>query len=335
MKKPLLLLFILALAGGAYYWWQQQQAIEQAQPLTLYGNVDIRDVSLSFRVSGRISELLLEEGDSVQQGQRLGLLDAEPFSEAVDLAKADLAAAQAQLAKMKAGSRPEEIAQAKAQLQQQQAVLRNAQRLLERQSSLIEKGATAKQNYDDALAARDEAKARVATAQESLRLTQAGFRIEDIAAAKAQVQAAEARLAQAQTQLHDTELTAPNDGTVLTRLHEVGAIVSAGAPVFTVSLDQPVWVRTYIDEPLLGDIYPQQAVWVYTDSRPAQPYRGQIGYISPQAEFTPKTVETTQLRTDLVYRVRVVVDNPDLGLRQGMPVTIRFDAPASEQAHGQ
>jgi HlyD family secretion protein len=120
----------------------------------------------------------------------------------------------------------------------------------------------------------------------------------------------------------DADLIAPNDGIILTRARERGAIVQAGETVFTLTLTSPVWVRTYVNERDLGLIRPGMPASVTTDSAPDRPYPAFIGFISPTAEFTPKTVETRELRTDLVYRLRVVVNNPDAGLRQGMPVTV-------------
>jgi len=130
--------------------------------------------------------------------------------------------------------------------------------------------------------------------------------------------------AAAKIQLADTELHAPSNGVILTRAQEVGAIVQAGATVLTLSLQTPVWVRAYVDEPHLGDVHPGAKVEVFTDSKPDQPYHGQVGYISPRSEFTPKSVETEELRTSLVYRLRVVVSDPDASLRQGMPVTVKL-----------
>ena len=132
-----------------------------------------------------------------------------------------------------------------------------------------------------------------------------------------------ARLEQAKTRLRDTEILAPNDGVILTRVREPGAVVPQGEPVYTLALDNPVWIRTYVDEPRLGTVHPGQKALVLTDS--GGQYVGYVGFISPQAEFTPKTVETSQLRTDLVYRLRVIVNAPDKGLRQGMPVTVRLE----------
>ena len=110
-----------------------------------------------------------------------------------------------------------------------------------------------------------------------------------------------------------------------TRARERGAIVSPGETVFTLTLSSPVWVRTYVNETDLGRVQPDMPAYVTTDSAPKKFYTGHVGFISPTAEFTPKSVETRELRTDLVYRLRIVVDNPDGALRQGMPVTVRFD----------
>ena len=168
------------------------------------------------------------------------------------------------------------------------------------------------------------AAARVASARESLRLLQEGTRAEDIAAARANLQAAQANLSAAKTSLQDAYLRAPAAGVILSRVREPGAIVSPSDTVYVLSLDDPVWVRAYVAEPDLGRVHPGMEVEVVTDTAPDRPYRGRIGFISPVAEFTPKSVETPELRTDLVYRLRVVVDPADKVLRQGMPVTIRI-----------
>jgi HlyD family secretion protein len=180
------------------------------------------------------------------------------------------------------------------------------------------------QERDDAQARAREAVARLNSAREQLKLLESGFRVEEIAQSKAEVGRAEAALQAAELRLQDTVLQSPAEGVVLTRAQEPGAIVQPGATVLTVSLKQPVWVRAYIPEPDLGRVHPGLKVEVTTDTRREKPYRGQIGYISPRAEFTPKNVETPGLRTSLVYRLRVVVEDPDEGLRQGMPVTVRL-----------
>jgi HlyD family secretion protein len=202
-----------------------------------------------------------------------------------------------------------------------QAAFANAERDFERQSGLLESGASSERARDAARARRDEAAARLASAEEALGLAEEGFRTEDIAAAKADLAAAEATRAQAETALGDTTLTAPADGVLIARIEEPGGMLGQGAPVFSLSLRNPIYVRAYAAEPDLGRVAPGTAVTVETDS--GGRYTGQIGFVSPRAEFTPKSVQTPELRTDLVYRVRIVVDDADEGLRQGMPVTIR------------
>ena len=201
---------------------------------------------------------------------------------------------------------------------------RNAERLYERRLSLVQSGSISKQQYDDTLADRDAAQAQDQLSQADLALALAGFRVEDVQEARANLAAAKARLAQTEINLQDTEIHSPADGIILTRVREPGAIVSAGQTVYTLQLLSPVWIRTYVSERDLGRIYQGMPADVYTDSQPTKPFHGQIGFISPVAEFTPKNVETTDLRTELVYRLRVIVDNPDNGLRQGMPVTVKL-----------
>lgn len=293
-------------------------------PLTLYGNVDIRQVALGFRASGRIATMIFEEGDAITEGQLLASLDKGPLEDSLALFKAQVSVAEAGVAKLEAGTRPGEIAQARAMVEESKTVLANTQQLLDRQLKLVKSGAVSKQATDDSQAQHDEAEARLNSVREALALAEEGPRAEDIAIARAEREAARAMAAQAERQLADAELMSPADGLILTRVLEPGAIVATGASVYTLSLKTPVWVRSYISEPDLGRIRPGMKVEVVTDSRPDQPYQGQIGFISPVAEFTPKSVETEELRTDLVYRLRVIIKVPDEALRQGMPVTVRL-----------
>jgi HlyD family secretion protein len=224
---------------------------------------------------------------------------------------------------LQAGYRAEEIAQARALVREREVTLENAQRIFKRQTDLLDTRAVSQQDHDDAEARFREAEARMNSSREQLSLLQAGYRKEDVAQAKADLARAEAAMAISELRLRDAALAAPTNGVILTRAGEPGAVVQAGATVLTVSLSQPVWVRAYVSEPDLGRIHPGMPMEVMTDSRPDKPYRGQVGYVSPRAEFTPRNVETPELRTSLVYRLRIIVDNPDEGLRQGMPVTVR------------
>lgn len=330
MRRRLPILVILILLGAGIAFWafdlQTRLGFGQAHPetLTLYGNVDIRQVELGFRVPGRIAAMGPEEGDRVAPGAVLASLDPRPYQDDLHSAQAEVARQAANLAKLEAGTRPGEIAQARALVAEREAVLANAQRVFERQERLIRTGATTQQALDNARALKDEAEARLVSAQRALELALDGFRQEDIAAARAALDSARAGQAAAQTALSDAELQAPAGGVVLSRVREPGAIVAPGETVYTLSLEAPVWVRAYVPEPSLGLIHPGMRAEILTDSRPEAPYHGQIGFISPVAEFTPRSVETPELRSDLVYRLRVVVEDADQGLRQGMPVTVRL-----------
>lgn len=314
-------LVIVVVAAIGYTAWSHLVREESAGQLTLYGNVDIREVELAFRVGGRLRSMRYDEGDAVAAGELLAELDPEPFEEALAVARARVAQAGAQLLKLRTGSRPQEIAQARAGVTRAQVAHANAEREYERVSGLLETGASSEKARDAAQATRDEAAAALDAAREALALAQEGFRAEDIAAAEADLAAADAQQSIAETQLADTKLVAPDDGTLISRLREPGAMLAAGMPVYALSLRDPVYVRAYVDEPHLGRVAPGRRVTVTTDSSDAV-YEGRIGFISPRAEFTPRSVETTELRTDLVYRLRIVVADADEGLRQGMPVTV-------------
>lgn len=292
--------------------------------LRLYGNVDIREVELAFRQPGRLASMAYDEGDAVSAGKVLAQLDAVPYRDALAVAEAGLRVAKAELDKLRSGNRPQEITQAQERVSQTQAAFHEVERNFKRQYTLLESGASSQRTVDAARAARDQAAANLAAAKAALSLATAGFRSEDIAAGEARVAAAEAALAQARTALADTELLAPSDATVIARVREPGSMVASSSTVYSLSLRDPVYVRAYISEPNLGHIAPGAQVRVHTDSS-NKVYRGQVGFISPRAEFTPKSVETTDLRTDLVYRLRIVVNEADQGLRQGMPVTVEVD----------
>jgi len=203
--------------------------------------------------------------------------------------------------------------------------LANAERRFKRETEMKGTGASPVMVYEDALDQRDNAVAELRVAQASLALLETGFRVEEIAQVRAEAAAGEASLARARLQVEDCVLIAPSDGVVLTRAVEPGTILNPGNTVYSVTITDPVWIRAYAGEPDLGYLRPGQRVKVYTDTFPDKPYTGQVGFISATAEFTPKTVETRELRTSLVYRFRVMVDDPDGGLRQGMPVTVWID----------
>ncbi len=323
---------VIAAGGLSLFWLMHDRGNPDA--LRLYGNVDIREVELSFRQPGRMESMALDEGDAVTAGTVMARLDAQPYREKLAAAQAELQAAQADLDKLRSGNRPQEIAQAQERVSQTQAASREAERNFKRQNTLLESGASSQRTVDAARATRDQAAADLASAKAALSLSKDGFRSEDIAAGVARVASAEAALAQARTALADTELAAPSDGIVIARVREPGSMVASNTPVYTLSLRDPVYVRAYVSESGLGRIAPGVPVRVHTDSSD-KVYHGQVGFISPRAEFTPKTVETTDLRTDLVYRLRLVITDDDDGLRQGMPVTVDVDTARTEAKRAQ
>jgi HlyD family secretion protein len=323
--RGLLLLALLVAAAAAFAWRYSATQAQGPAELVLQGNIDVRQVNLSFKVPGRIAALEVDEGDAVYAGQVVATLERVYFEDDLRLARARRDNARANLKRLENGSRPEEIAQAKAQVAQLEATLTRAKQELTRGRRLITGGAVGREELERSEAAAEETRARLKSAEQALRLAELGPRQEDIDAGRAQFREAEAQVIESERRLADSRLIAPNDGTILTRAREKGAIVQAGETVFTLTLSSPVWVRTYVNEQDLGTVEPGMKVTVTTDA--GREYTGHIGFVSPTAEFTPKTVETRELRTDLVYRLRVVVEDPDGGLRQGMPVTVAVQLP--------
>ncbi|HEY7491592.1 MAG TPA: efflux RND transporter periplasmic adaptor subunit [Candidatus Tectomicrobia bacterium] len=352
MQRRLLIGLLLTMAGvvAGVTWWLTHRH-ETARELALHGNVDLRQIALPFNNSERIADVLVQEGDRVRQGQVLARLDTRRLEPQVAQAEAQVAAQQQVVARLRRGSRPEEIAQAEAQVTaQQQIVARlrrgsrpeeiaqaranvesaqadaaNARLQYERFKTLRERsagGAISQQDVDNARAALDVAEARLVVAQKTLALAVAGPRQEEVAEAEARLRATEAQLALLRQALVDAQLVAPVDAVVRTRLLEPGEMASPQKPVFSLAITNPKWVRAYVSEPDLGQVHPGMAASVTVDSFPEQRFDGWVGFISPVAEFTPKTVQTEELRTSLVYEVRVFVQDPVDMLRLGMPATV-------------
>jgi HlyD family secretion protein len=262
------LLLISAVFLGFYYFYTPKAP----DYLTLYGNVDVRLVDISFRVPGQVVSMPLEEGDIVKKGMLLATLDKTPYDN--------------------------ELRQAYANIESTRAQLDNAKSIMDRRRELIKAGAVAQEDLETAEANWRQFRA-------NLKQTLAAYKV-------------------SLDNLTYTEAYAPSDGIILTRVREPGTVVNPADPVYTVSISSPVWIRAFVSEPNLGQIYYGMPAEIFTDTQGGPSYTGQIGFISPISEFTPKTVETTELRTDLVYRLRVYAENPDQSLKQGMPVTVKL-----------
>jgi len=313
--------------AGALAWWHWRDKGD-GNVLTLQGNVDIRQVSLAFDGSDRIAEVRVEEGDRVQAGQVLAVLDTRTARLQLAQAIAQAGALEQALLALRHGSRPEEIAQADAQVVAAAAEVERSKLQWQRlQDTASQTGgrAVGKQDLDNARAQLQAAQARLDAQQQAQRLAHVGPRREDIARAEAQLQAAQAERALQQHRIDLAELRAPQAAIVRSRLLEPGDMASPQKPVYTLALTDPKWVRAYVNEVQLGCIRQAMAATVTIDSAPQNPISGRIGFISSVAEFTPKAVQTEELRTSLVYEVRVLVDDPGDTLRLGMPATVRID----------
>ena len=323
-KKYILVLVPLLVTAGVigYFFWSRTRTPENL--LTLYGDIDIRQVQTALDDNGRLLDLKVQEGDRVRKGQLLAEIDPVRFRDAVDRDIANVAAQKQVLARLRAGSRPEEIAEARAEVAAAQATLSNAEVTWRRQQALAVRRYVPEQSLDNAATALKTTRANLDHAQQALTLAIKGPRQEEIAAARHQLQADKATLALARRALADTRLYAPEGGVIQDRILEPGDMVSPQTPVFTLALDNPVWVRAYLPEKALGRIRPGMKATIDSDSFPDRRFTGWVGFISPTAEFTPKTVQTTELRTELVYRVRVYACNPGHRLRLGMPVTVQI-----------
>ena len=308
-------------------YWVMNKDEDSVNELTLYGNVDIRQVSLAFEGSGRIKALNVQEGDRVQEGQVLAVLDTQALEIQAKQAQAQLVVQQQAVDEQDAGTRPEEIAQAKAQVISVQAQLDKATKDLQRYQALFNSTggkAISKQEIDGAQSNVNTAIASVKERQANLVLLEKGARKEDRTAAKAQVDVTKANLDLMQYKIAQSQLRSPVNAVVRARLQEVGDMTTAQKTVYTLALTNPKWVRVYANEADLSEIKIGSTAQVIRDSKPNQPIQGTIGYISSVAEFTPKTVQTEDIRTTLVYEVRVYVQDPNDQLKVGQPVTVKM-----------
>lgn len=334
-RRVIIILAVLLIAGGAgFAWWYMHRGSGTGE-FVLYGNVDLRQTELAFNDNGRIAEVLAQEGDTVKQGQVLARLDTSRLVPQVAQAEAQVAAMKAALDKLKNGTRPEEIAQAKANVAAAKADADNARAQNQRLTSLIAspggRASVTERDLDTTKANLDSAEARLAVAERALDLSVAGPRAEDIAQAEAQLQGTQAQLALLKQQMKDAELVAPVAGVVRSRLMEPGEITSPQRPVFSLAIVDPKWVRAYAAETDLARLGAGEKASIAVDGLPGKRFEGWIGFISPVAEFTPKAVQTEELRTSLVYEVRVFVKDEQNALRLGMPATVRL-SPAPETA---
>jgi len=304
----------------AFRWpWQ---SVDESRQIELSGTVEAREIDLAFQVGGRIATLRVDEGDSVQIEQEVATLDAHDFELTLSNAIAQTEAAQAALAALRAGTRIQELRVAEAQLAKAQADLDYIRVEFKRIADLVAKKLAAQDQLDQARQRQNVALAGVEQALQNLALLREGPRREDIDQATATLRARQATAETARRQLEYTRLQSPVAGMVSVRLAEAGEIVSPGKTVLRIAELSRPWVRAYLNEKDLTRVRLGQAAQIRIDGLPDKVFEGRLAFISPTAEFTPKTVETHALRVDMVYRVKVQVDNPNGVLKLGQPADV-------------
>ncbi|MCS6817318.1 MAG: HlyD family efflux transporter periplasmic adaptor subunit [Blastocatellia bacterium] len=385
MRRRWLIVLLVGLGGGGilggFLIWRGRGLEDR---ILVFGNVEATEVEIAFKVSGRIVELPVREGEMVRRGAVLARLDRETLERQRDRAVAALRIAESQVAQLRtaiahlretveaqiverqaaleqaeaqlrellAGSRTQEIEQARAAVQAARAEWERAQRDWERARTLYERDEISTAHYDQARTRYEQASAQLQQAEQRLALLLEGPRREQIEAARAQVARARAAMRQAEaqrlevrrreqelamreaereraraelalieTQLREAVVTAPFDGIVLTKVAEVGEVVAAGATILTLGDLRRPWVRAYIGERDLGRVKLGARVRVTTDSFPDRIYWGRVSFIASEAEFTPKPIQTPEERVRYVYRIKIEVENPNLELKVNMPVT--------------
>ncbi len=320
-----LLLFALLAALLAAAWFLRIRDTET--PLNrAWGNVDTRQVSLAFEASQRIVELGPEEGDAVRAGDVIGRLDTRSLEIERARARAELASLEAQADLAREGYRKEDIDAQRATTAALESKLELARRTYRRQKDLLAVRASSRQNYDDAEMTLQASEREYLAARAQLAALEAGLRPREVDSAIAQAEAARKALEALDYQIEVASiLKAPASGIIRSRLAEPGDMASASRTVYQLSIVSPKWIRAYLTERQLGMVREGARATVFTDTTP--PVAAQVGWISSTAEFTPKTVQTEDLRTVLVYEVRLTAEDPENRLRLGQPVTVEFDAP--------
>jgi len=385
-KRAVLAGFLVLLLGvGALVFWGQYS--RRGAELYYSGTIEATQSNLAFQVSGRVQEVLTDEGRSAAKAEVLAVLDRREFMALrdqalanlqraeqnllqletvlkvsrqvlpaeVDRAAAAVKALQAQLAEAESGLRTQEIERARLAAEASRVRLDNSRKDKQRYDELFGRGVVAERTrdsfsvqfetslkeYQSAVEAYklaregfrreeiDTARSRLAEGQAALRLAQSNLqKIEaaeqDVEAARAQVAAVRAALSVAEIQLGHTELKAPYAGIILSRNVEPGEVVSPDQEVLSIADLSEVDLKVFVEETEIGRIKPGQRVDVKIDSFPDKTYSGQVAYISPQAEFTPKIIQTRKERVKLVYLVKVSVPNPNYELKSGMPADAWF-----------
>jgi membrane fusion protein YbhG len=333
MVRDIRLPFLLALSVLVGAGLSACRSDTPADRVRVSGHVEATEVQVSTQVGGHLVDLRVAEGDRVAAGDLVAHLDTRDSELALERARAERQQADAQLRLLRAGSRPEDIRQAAAQYQAANAEVAAAEADLvaadadlARFEALLQSNAGSRKQRDDALARRDVTRGRVLAARERARAAEetlarvrAGARPEEIDAAAARLAIANAEIATLEKRVADATVSAPSAGIVTEKLAERGELLAPRTPVVVITDLDHAWADVFVDEPAVPRLRLGQPATLYTDAG-GDGIAGKVTFISPQAEFTPRNVQTAEDRSRLVYRVKVSVDNRKGVLKQGMPV---------------
>ncbi|KHE91774.1 MAG: efflux RND transporter periplasmic adaptor subunit [Candidatus Scalindua rubra] len=319
MKVLFVLIPIVLTASVLVYLYFQGGSPDDLNIVRVSGNIEITDAEVSFKISGRVEERYVDEGELIRKDDIVAILGSSDLEDEVAIRQAELQLAQADLAELEAGSRPEEISASRAKMAAAKADKEHKERDFHKAEDLFRKKVISDEEYTHAEGDYEVALNRLREAEERFKLVKLGPRKETIEQARARVRQAIGSLKLARTRLGYAKLFSPLSGIVLSKNVEPGEYAAPGTPVVTVGELENVWLRAYINETDLGRVKVGQQVNVLTDTYPDKIYKGHISFISPQAEFTPKTVQTAKQRVKLVYRIKVEIPNPHMELKPGMP----------------
>jgi HlyD family secretion protein len=334
MKRviPIVILLAAIAAAGLYYYPRLTKKAAPANQLTLSGNIEAHESLVGFKVQGRIVELPVEEGQQVAQDALLARLDDADYQQRVRVDEATVRVRESNLALTLAGTRHQEVKAAQQTMIDAEADLEQKKLDNDRARQLFAKDEVSAQERDQAATALKRALAIFSADQQRYNEAVEGSRQEDIAIARANLNEANANLGLSKVNLSYTVLRAPSAGVVTVRQAELGEVVSPGSPVVTLADLDHIWLRAYIVETDLGSIHWGQGATITTDTYPGKQYHGRISFISSDAEFTPKSVQTYKERVTLVYRIKIDIDNPNHELKPGMPADAHIELAAAKPA---
>ncbi|ABB30901.1 secretion protein HlyD family protein [Geobacter metallireducens RCH3] len=320
MKKKVALIAILLLAVAAIAWFVTRRTGNDSSTVAVSGTIELTEVEVSFKIPGRVRERLVDEGELVKAGQVVARLDDDDLRLEVAQRERDTEAMAANLRELETGFRKEDIVRADAAVNRVKAETDRLKADFARQEALFRRDVISRRDYDAAKAAHESSQAALREAVAQQELMHRGPRKEQIDAARARFGQARETLELARTRLGYTTLAAPMAGLVLAKHVEPGEQVAAGTPIISVGDMPNTWMRAYIAETDLGRVKVGQKARVKSDTWPDRRYEGTVTFISPEAEFTPKSVQTEKERVKLVYRIKITIPNPAMELKPGMPV---------------